>query len=333
MTSADTGAKRNRTIDSFRGVAILVVMIFHYGVIGLKWDAAGLAGYGKYGVQLFFIISGLVITMTALRARSPVDFAARRFARIYPTFLICVTITFAVTRIHDPLGTGKSFADYLASLTLAADRIGFRYIDGAYWSLFVEALFYGVVAVSMAVFGRRFWVGVLVLLVGGAFLRLASKAIGVLLIADYSSFFLLGMAVWYASREKDRRAALCLLGGAVVTYAMGQQAHLQWPALIPGAALIALLLLDRDWTVGPLAWIGRISYPLYLLHQVLGLILIADLLRLGLPRAVAFVGTCCAMIGLAWLAHIFIEEPSQRFVMRWWRLRRPHADDSAIAAA
>jgi len=331
LTSADAVARRNDTIDSFRGIAILAVMTFHYLEGGIRWGTS-VARYGQYGVELFFIISGLVITMTALRASSPMEFAARRFARIYPTFAICATFTFLLTKVHDPIGIGMGFADYLASLTLAADRIGFRYIDGAYWSLFVELLFYGAVAVSLAILGRRFWIGVLVLLVGGAFLRLASKAIGVLLIADYSSFFLLGMAVWYATREGDRRAALALLAGAVVTYAMGQQAHLQWPALLPGAALIALLFLGRNWTIGPLAWIGRISYPLYLLHQVLGLILIADLLALGLPRAVAFGGACLAMIGLAWLAHIFIEEPSQRLVMRWWRLRRPHADDRAIAA-
>ena len=80
---------RFRELDGLRGIAALAVVFSHYAAQhnshfpedpppfhGFEWGAAG--------VQLFFIISGFVIFMSARRANRPSDFAISRAARLYP---------------------------------------------------------------------------------------------------------------------------------------------------------------------------------------------------------------------------------------------------------
>jgi peptidoglycan/LPS O-acetylase OafA/YrhL len=45
-------------VDAFRGIAIIMVMIFHYFVVGLKWEPEEIFRLGKLGVEVFFVISG-----------------------------------------------------------------------------------------------------------------------------------------------------------------------------------------------------------------------------------------------------------------------------------
>lgn len=316
-------SERNDLIDVFRALSILTVLFFHYTVMGLDLPHTGTWMLGKLGVEVFFCISGLVITMTALRSKGAADFAARRFFRIYPTFFLACTITFIILSLHDPIGHDLHVKDYLGSLTFAPDRLGLKFIDGAYWSLFVEALFYGTVAVSLVALRERFWMGVLVLLVFGAIARpLLSKAIGVLLIAQFSGFFLLGMAGWYAIYEKDRRAGAMLFCGAVVSFALNPLLGEQWPAIPVALTMLGLLALGVNGTFGPLAWIGRCSYPLYLIHQNLGVAAIRDLLAMSVPPVAAILLTATGALGVAALLHYFVEEPSNKALTNWWRRRR-----------
>lgn len=312
-------SQRNHLIDAFRGVAIIVVLIFHYAVEGMHWEPRQLFDLGARGVQLFFVISGLVITMTALRSRGPFDFVVRRFARIYPTFFVAATATFIVLCVHNPIGQHVDIKDYLLSLTFLAEQVGRHFVDGAYWSLLVEVQFYVLVALSLLFLREKFWVGVLAVLVFGGLVRPISKAVAAGLFSSYSSFFLIGMAAWYGIVEKNHRAGLILAIGAAFTYLVGPQVVIQWPALIPTAIFLCMLSAGVNSSLGPLAWIGRISYPLYLLHQVLGLVIIADLQKAGAPDPLAFVLAFVAMVVLAAGAHIWIEEPSQRIAMSWWK--------------
>jgi peptidoglycan/LPS O-acetylase OafA/YrhL len=317
------GHRRNATVDAFRGLSVLGVLLFHYAIDGLGLPRASLWRHGRVGVEVFFVISGFVIAMTALRSSDWLDFALRRFARIYPTFLVACTLTFIVLQVYDPLNLHVSWKDYLTSLTFAADRFGFKLVDGAYWSLFVEALFYVSVAASLLLLRKRFWVGVLALLIFGAVARvLISKAVGVMLIAPYSGFFLLGMAGWYGVQERDRRAAAALAAGSVVCLAMDPLLQVQWSAIPIALVMLGLLATGVDRPFGPLAWIGRISYPLYLLHQVLGLALMKGAITAGTPPALAFVGAFAFSVALAWFSHKFVEEKTHKPVLSWLRAIR-----------
>src|SRR3978361_1021823 len=88
-----TAMNRRLGLDGLRGVAVGMVLIFHYtsGFENIvRPHAPGLLfrfPAGTYGVNLFFMISGYVILMTVERTRRARDFALARFVRLYPPFL------------------------------------------------------------------------------------------------------------------------------------------------------------------------------------------------------------------------------------------------------
>ncbi|MGM4967718.1 acyltransferase family protein, partial [Tardiphaga sp. 1201_B9_N1_1] len=98
----DQGSSRVQALDLLRLVAVAAVVVYHYGFWGPAAQGvpqvaipsmAGFAQYGFLGVPVFFIISGFVIAYSA-EGRTATGFAIARFSRIYPTFALCMTLTF-----------------------------------------------------------------------------------------------------------------------------------------------------------------------------------------------------------------------------------------------
>jgi peptidoglycan/LPS O-acetylase OafA/YrhL len=89
---------------------------------------APVAQYGFLGVPVFFAISGFVIAYSA-EGRTPVGFAIARFSRIYPTFVLCMTLTFAVTVVFGAGHFEVTPAQWLANLFIAAPLVGQPYVD------------------------------------------------------------------------------------------------------------------------------------------------------------------------------------------------------------
>lgn len=322
---------RSQVIDAFRGVAVLSVMAYHYlhewapvsGVptAGLDWLALG-----KLGVDLFFVISGLVIAMTILKVGSAREFAIRRFARLYPAFLAAATAVFLALSIIDPLKLRVGLADYLANWTMMAGDLGFRYVDGIFWTLAVEVKFYVWVALSWALLGRRFWLGLAVVGVAGALLYPVAPVVADhLLMARYIAFFLIGIAAWYGLVERQAAPAATLGALGLLLYALRADTIAPSPDLALAAHLtmlggtglmFALLALWPTAPGGPLAVVGRASYSLYLIHQYLGVTAIHLLVRAGLGAPWAITVVSAVAIVLAWLMFRYLETPGQRLVMR-----------------
>lgn len=94
-------AARFRELDALRGPAALVVVLYH--LTTFMGDGPGLGGppavsiwWGEYGVQLFFLISGFVILLSARRTLRPSDFVISRVSRIYPVYWIARTAASAL---------------------------------------------------------------------------------------------------------------------------------------------------------------------------------------------------------------------------------------------
>jgi peptidoglycan/LPS O-acetylase OafA/YrhL len=164
-------------IEGMRGVAVLLVVLFHAGI-------GGVAG-GFIGVDVFFVISGFLITGLLLREREAtgsVDllrFYARRARRILPAAVVVIVVTLPVAVfLLDPLSRAPAVMDGLAS-ALSIGNIRFALVAGDYfstagtsspflhfWSLGVEEQFYLVwpVLLILAARSRRPRVGVVLVL-------------------------------------------------------------------------------------------------------------------------------------------------------------------------
>ena len=143
-------------IDLLRIIAALAVVFFHYTFRGYAAGdlsimpyplLAPIAKYGYYGVDLFFMLSGFVILMTASNG-SITKFVASRIARLFPAFWICCTITFVAILLIGGKHFSASLSQYLINMTMLNGFFDVPSIDGVYWTLFVEIKFYFLVALG-----------------------------------------------------------------------------------------------------------------------------------------------------------------------------------------
>ncbi len=184
---------RNLRIDFLRGIAILAVLILHFSLAyGLKdsplgtllplWLLRGLVRNGNYGVTIFFVISGYLITRHSLARWGQLhqidikSFYMMRFARIMPSLLLVLSIIIILGSLNLPYFSntddGKNFpASYF--VVAAGSVLGFwhnvlmqstgyfNYCLNIYWSLSVEEVFYFALPL-LCISLRKRWMLVLV---------------------------------------------------------------------------------------------------------------------------------------------------------------------------
>jgi peptidoglycan/LPS O-acetylase OafA/YrhL len=322
-------------LDLLRFAAAFAVVLFHYGFRGFAADhltdmpylsIAPVAKYGYLGVDLFFLISGFVILMTAYGG-SARRFVASRVARLYPAFWACCTLTFLVTLIAGGSRFSASLHQYAVNMTMLSGFLGVSPLDGAYWSLFVEMRFYLLVlAVLLARQMRRiqellgFWL-VLVLIVS----HWPIPRVGFFLISDYASYFIAG-AIFYIVHEEGISfynlfilAVSYLLAVRVAVAKAAEMAarfHTRFDrthvVAVLTVAFVALFLVatGRTRKLGSARWLslGALTYPLYLIHQNVGFMLF----NLSYPRLnphIVMFGTLGAVLLTAYLVNRMIEKP------------------------
>ncbi|MCX4321657.1 MAG: acyltransferase [Lachnospiraceae bacterium] len=142
-------------LDLVRFLAALGIMAYHYFFIGpiQGFYSADvfypIAFWGEFGVDIFFILSGVVILFSTENKKTPFRFLKGRMIRLYPAFLICSILTMLTGMIMP--GTSKSdlFFRWINSLTLCNDIWGVQPLSSIYWTLMVEMKFYILVAIVM----------------------------------------------------------------------------------------------------------------------------------------------------------------------------------------
>ncbi len=293
-------------LDGYRAVAIGMVMLYHYfsrwtppyHAVNLYPYGAVLRdafSFGYLGVNFFFIISGFVIGMTLERCRNPGEFFIRRLARLWPAMLACSIITFAGLSIIPCAPFPARVPDLAPGLLFISPAILNRlfhaklnWLDGAYWSLFVEVCFYAWAGFLFFTFRTRFaaaFLGVLVLSAVPLFFEgPVAAAASIALISRYMPWFCAGMGFYLLHAKKQRQLATSLIVAsaallAVQAFRGARPAELVFAAAF-FAAFLAFLHLPRAVRLfgsAPITAIGEASYSLYLLHQFLGVSLIAYL--------------------------------------------------------
>jgi peptidoglycan/LPS O-acetylase OafA/YrhL len=334
-----TGARVNE-IDLLRFLAALSVVLFHYGFNGHAMGLSALAlpelsavaRYGYLGVELFFMISGFVILMTA-GGGSLRGFVVSRITRLYPAFWACCTLTFVAGRF---LGDGRpeltaTPAQYLVNLTMLSGYLGVPSVDGAYWSLFIEMNFYALVSLVLLA-GRihqaqRFlvlWLALTLVLTA-----YPSWTLRFIFAADYAAYFIGGATcylVWLHGLSAAR-AALLLASWALGLYeslrllpGMEQRYGAEMSPLVVALgvtacfAVMLLVALRRTGFMGRRRWqmAGVLTYPLYLLHENIGFMIFNAAVPAGVNRWALLAVTVAAMLLLAWAVHALVEKPLAR---------------------
>jgi peptidoglycan/LPS O-acetylase OafA/YrhL len=141
-------------LDALRGYAALVVVVFHLSPTVLGTDRH-LAIYrhfdlGKYGVLLFFLVSGYVVPMSLERHGSLRRFWIGRLCRIYPAYLAAIALVLLLSWAGWLAWTSslryQPAAIVLAHVTMMSDLVGVRGAVRVFWTLSYEMTFYLVVS-------------------------------------------------------------------------------------------------------------------------------------------------------------------------------------------
>src|ERR1700712_5085903 len=136
--------QRNATIDYLRGLAALMVCVCHFRHT-LPDVLSGLAKQGELGVQVFFVISGYIISYSMDRGGYKIiDFGRfwlKRLLRLQPTFVVALLFTFFLSHVSAHMKGGAS--DFSIS-DLAAATVYFRVPseNPVIWTLIVELKYY-----------------------------------------------------------------------------------------------------------------------------------------------------------------------------------------------
>lgn len=335
---------RNGVLDLLRFGAAMVLVIYHYlyrgavegGYLDQGYGRAGeLVSLGYLGVNLFFMISGFVIIWSA-SGRDWYGFATNRFARLYPAHLAAMCLTALVMAWWAEAPFTTDFNMWLANLTMLAPMFGQPFMDGVYWSIVIELILYFWVAVGLFTgmipryteIAVAVWLG----LVFANNLFIDSRPVELILLTEYGAYFALGAMVWRTQSQGVSALRLALIGlSFVLTFHAAEvqrldalsrlgEAATPLSVALGNAAIIAVFLLaaigGRRIAANP--WIlalGGMSYPLYLVHQNAGYIMInwsAPLI--GKWAAMGF--ATVLSLAVSWWIYLHIEPGGRRLIRR-----------------
>jgi peptidoglycan/LPS O-acetylase OafA/YrhL len=287
-------------LDILRFGAALAVLFFHFAFRGASADGLSpllydplddIAKYGYLGVDLFFMISGFVIMLSA-QSGSVLSFTIGRIARLYPAFWLCCSVTFAAVLLSDTVLFPDTLRVWFWNMTMRPGLFSAPYLDGSYWSLAVELKFYILVACIIAI-GQvarmeYFIFGWLVAAVINNFLPMPWVANKLLL--PFAPCFIAG-AIFFFMFERGatplRWAGIGVSGILLIKQEVAvcaeQAAHYNVPfsPLVVCCTLTAFFLFfaaiihGRTGALGGTKWplLGALTYPLYLIHQTIGYLL------------------------------------------------------------
>ena len=203
MNEPPTGVRRIPALDGVRGLAILLVMFHHFTIIpplsAVERGLADVALLGRYGVDLFFVLSGFLITGILIDSRHDPHyfktFYIRRVLRIFPLYYAVVAFTFLVVPPATPFlptEAAETVRTYLpqdewpwhvAFLSNVLTAVRDRFTNGLLaptWSLAIEEHFYLVwpAVVFATVRSARLRTICLVIIVATLALRTAAWSMG-----------------------------------------------------------------------------------------------------------------------------------------------------------
>jgi peptidoglycan/LPS O-acetylase OafA/YrhL len=320
-------ASRNHFLDALRGIAALLVLATHLqsSVIGFYpsgWlafhpQAAAVLEHGAIGVDVFFLISGFIVFLAARRVMYAGHgvriFLLKRFVRIFlPYWPLALILGAAYALLPGfSASTDPIQINWIKSLTLIPGGGGAYSLPVA-WTLSYELFFYLLLGLSLA-FKNSVWRLGLIAAPSLSALLMYSVGAGIafgkatdplmLLASPYQFEFLLGCGVALLAAQRWHLATTLRSHRFVVSALLGAGALLllfpfpfslvyRFLLLLVLAALI-LLSTVRDFEGLPglsvFAWVGGISYSLYLIHNPLQSLAIRLAVHFALPELAASV--------------------------------------------
>jgi exopolysaccharide production protein ExoZ len=257
----DPSEKRILSMEGLRGLAIALVFICHFQIVILERLAGSfhsklfltIAEIGGTGVDLFFLLSGMLIYRAAMKPNLHYGkFLLRRVQRIYPAFLVVLllyvvlSVVFHIGEHHKAAGFQGEIIYLLENIFLLPGVIDVPPVIAAAWSLSYEFSFYLSVPLLVRVLALRRW-------------RPRSRAaFWAVIIFTYLAFVLIepGLFPRYQYFDGSFVRFTLFLGGMVIEEVLMSERgpallapRVQWCLLLSGAIAAAVLFVSEWHTV------------------------------------------------------------------------------------
>ena len=334
--------QHHKELDSLRAFAIFFVMVAHWTPYGSLGDLS----LGALGVEIFFCLSGFLMTLILLKARDRVteqgglkvlgNFYLRRILRIFPVYYCALFILLLLTPLF-----GSALKEHFPSFLLFSSNF-YLYSLGHwepmishFWSLAVEIQFYLIWPLLLLFLPRAwlrplFFLGILMGVIARAVLFYSELPDGhlpeLLLILPQTciDLFCFGAltASYFLEKANFARSPWRFLPLALGMALLGLVEFFDLPGLIFYRSIVGLLMIFvlgfclknprglpgafLRWS--PLVVIGQISYGLYIYHNLAEF----AVLRFFNPGPLALVFMFFLVMGMAGLSWILLEGPINR---------------------
>jgi peptidoglycan/LPS O-acetylase OafA/YrhL len=334
-------------LEMFRAVAAPMVVYSHIVTLwmpahGATWAAVGVIdrvartplqlrqNFGHLAVVLFFLVSGFIVTHTAVRQRHR-EFAVKRLLRIYPALVVAVLLSAALTTLGgQPLTTGQDSTVTPFTVLSNATLVNYLLVPqviliGVAWTLVIEMIFYSLVFLLLPLLRQAVWAVILLelLLVEVVVLTARAGPAPWFLFAvsvSYLPVLILGQIVWAVwSRRIPLWAGMAMGVMSWLLYVWAGQRDM---GRIDNAYEVTVLVALLVFVIGvlaeprltlrrPVSFFADRSYSIYLLHGLVAFPVL-DLLFPAVPLWVAVAGGLLVVVAAADLTYRLVERPAQQ---------------------
>lgn len=347
---------RIQELDALRGAAALMIVLFHFSIgryLPMNFSYLRLA---NTGVELFFMISGFVIFMTLKRGNNGREFIVNRVSRLYPTYCTVVSLTTLLVIINTAIqhvdSQTVSLMQYLGNMTMFQRYLNVADIDGPYWTMLVEMIFYlfmlGLFYLNLLKKARQ--IGIIVSIATAIFSQaflgkpILDSVLFYFPLLPYLPLFVNGIIFYniYAKEEtlnNKKFSIILMVICQIILHSCirnsGYTTQLEYGCIIILITGIFALFVDNRLLFivsKPTLFLGKISYPLYLVHQYLSVnFIIPNLMQRMHFR---FIPSCfialIIVIAISFLIAEYVEIPARRIIKTYLLNRRAAGNAKTI---
>jgi len=327
VQNLDFDSKKIPVINGLRGIAASMVAFCHFASLNGYIESASIKSIfalGNTGVYIFFVISGVVIPLSMIRGgygyHNWGTFMLKRLIRLEPPYLACIALALIYFQVRMLVPTSVE-ADLMPGPKDLMLHLGYlvpffkaRWALGIFWTLAVEFQYYLIISLllPLALSGNKAGRYSFYLFFLCCPFFLSNKFFFPL----HGAIFLMGIVYTFLltniieSRECFILTLLCIAVSLVV---------LPIKHTIAGVATLLIINFLPNLTNGVLEFLGKISYSLYLIHQVTGKALINVLsykFRADYQKPIVIIAGYLFAIIAAYVFYRIIEKPSQKLSAR-----------------
>jgi peptidoglycan/LPS O-acetylase OafA/YrhL len=245
---------RKAGLDVVRTAAISFVLLRHWWVAiegyGPTSSILGnIAANGWLGVDIFFALSGFLVSRSFWTKNDAREFLVHRIARIVPAYFFCLLVIFAAPGVFMGDPAGASALEIVEHLFFLNDYTGSELIV-AFWTLAVEMKFYVVAAGVFVILRGRKPTTIALVLAGLAFASIAARALEAAMLGDGIDYLL-----YFHNLRSPMHVSLdpLFLGASagVLTLARTPSQSLSTAMVWAGTLGLFTLLASKQWMVVP----------------------------------------------------------------------------------